>query len=39
MSSAQIWDVVNFLQILPYPAMRKEYGIRLEDTEIAQSSP
>jgi mono/diheme cytochrome c family protein len=39
MNSAQIWDVVNFLQILPYPGMRKEYGIRLEDTEIAQSSP
>ncbi len=25
----QIWDVVNFLQVLPYPAMRKEYGIEL----------
>jgi mono/diheme cytochrome c family protein len=25
-----IWDLVNFLQVLPYPAMRDKYGIRLE---------
>jgi mono/diheme cytochrome c family protein len=24
-----IWDVVNFLEVLPYPAMREEYGVRL----------
>jgi hypothetical protein len=23
----QIWDLVNFLQALPYPAMRAKYGI------------
>jgi mono/diheme cytochrome c family protein len=26
-SSKDIWDLVNFLQVLPYPQMRKEYGI------------
>jgi mono/diheme cytochrome c family protein len=26
----QIWDVVNFLQVLPYPAMRNRYGIRID---------
>jgi len=25
-----IWDLVNFLEILPYPAMRKKYDIYLE---------
>ena len=30
MSSAQIWDLVNFLEVLPYPAMRKAFGIKLE---------
>jgi mono/diheme cytochrome c family protein len=25
----QIWDVVNFLQALPYPAMQRQYGIRI----------
>jgi mono/diheme cytochrome c family protein len=24
-----IWDIVNFLQALPYPAMRKDYGINI----------
>jgi mono/diheme cytochrome c family protein len=31
-TSDQIWDVVNFLQVLPYPAMRKKYEIRLESS-------
>jgi mono/diheme cytochrome c family protein len=31
-----IWDLVNFLQVLPYPAMRKNYGINLESNEPAQ---
>jgi mono/diheme cytochrome c family protein len=31
-TSAQIWDLVNFLRVLPYPAMRKQYGIRLESS-------
>jgi mono/diheme cytochrome c family protein len=25
-----IWDLVHFLQVLPYPAMRQKYGIKLE---------
>jgi mono/diheme cytochrome c family protein len=25
----QVWDIVNFVQILPYPPMLKEYGIEL----------
>jgi mono/diheme cytochrome c family protein len=29
LSSDQIWDVVNFLQALPYPAMREAYGINI----------
>jgi mono/diheme cytochrome c family protein len=29
LESNDIWDVVNFLQVLPYPAMRKEFGIDL----------
>lgn len=24
-----IWDIVNFLQVLPYPEMRKQYGIEI----------
>jgi hypothetical protein len=24
-----IWDVVNFLQVLPYPKMREKYGIQI----------
>ncbi len=27
----QIWDIVNFLEILPYEAMRAKYGIVLEN--------
>jgi mono/diheme cytochrome c family protein len=26
----EIWDIVNFLEILPYPKMREKYGIQLE---------
>jgi mono/diheme cytochrome c family protein len=26
----QIWDLVNFLQVLPYPPMREKYGFNLE---------
>jgi mono/diheme cytochrome c family protein len=26
----ELWDVVNFLQVLPYPKMRKEYGITID---------
>ena len=25
-----IWDVVNFLRTLPYPAMREKYGLRID---------
>lgn len=30
-SSKDIWDIVAFLQVLPYPAMRDKYGIKLEN--------
>jgi mono/diheme cytochrome c family protein len=26
----EVWDLVNFLQVLPYPKMREKYGIKLE---------
>lgn len=29
----QIWDIVNFLQVLPYPKMLEEYEIRLTATQ------
>lgn len=29
-----IWDVVNFLQILPYPGMRGHYGIDLDQQRV-----
>ena len=25
----RLWDVVNFLQVLPYPKMREKYGIQI----------
>jgi mono/diheme cytochrome c family protein len=30
LKSDEIWDLVNFLQVLPYPAMRDRYQISLE---------
>jgi hypothetical protein len=24
-----LWDLVNFLQVLPYPRMREKYGIQI----------
>ena len=30
LDAKDIWDLVNFLQVLPYPRMRDKYGIRLE---------
>jgi mono/diheme cytochrome c family protein len=30
LSSKDIWDIVNFLQVLPYPAMREEYGVQID---------
>jgi mono/diheme cytochrome c family protein len=29
--SRRIWDLVNFLDVLPYPKMREKYGIKLKD--------
>ena len=26
----QIWDVVNFVQVLPYPQMREKMGIKID---------
>ncbi|HEV3120061.1 MAG TPA: c-type cytochrome [Gemmataceae bacterium] len=33
LSPEEVWDVVNFLQVLPYPKMREKYGIRLEQSK------
>ncbi len=30
LDAKEIWDLVNFLQVLPYPRMLDKYGIRLE---------
>jgi mono/diheme cytochrome c family protein len=30
LDSKAIWDLVNFLEVLPYPQMRKEYGIEID---------
>lgn len=30
LTNADIWDLVNFVQVLPYPAMRQSLGIDLE---------
>jgi mono/diheme cytochrome c family protein len=27
----QTWDIVNFLQVLPYPKMREQYGINIDE--------
>jgi mono/diheme cytochrome c family protein len=35
LDSKDIWDLVNFLQVLPYPKMRELYGIHLESSEPA----
>jgi mono/diheme cytochrome c family protein len=29
-SSEEIWDLVNFLQVLPYPRMRDKYDIKID---------
>jgi mono/diheme cytochrome c family protein len=30
LNSDQIWDLVNFLQVLPYPEMRRKYGVEID---------
>lgn len=30
LSSKDIWDIVHFVQALPYPGMRQKFGIKLE---------
>ncbi len=30
LSTKDIWDIVNFVEVLPYPQMRKAYGIEIE---------
>jgi mono/diheme cytochrome c family protein len=30
-SDRKIWDLVNFLQVLPYPKMREAYGINIDE--------
>jgi len=36
LDSKDIWDLVNFLQVLPYPMMRENYRINLESNESTQ---
>jgi len=36
LDSKDIWDLVNFLQVLPYRTMREKYGINLESNEPTQ---
>jgi mono/diheme cytochrome c family protein len=31
LTSDEIWDLVNFLEVLPYPRMLEKYGIKLEE--------
>jgi mono/diheme cytochrome c family protein len=31
LNNNEIWDLVNFLQVLPYPRMREEYGIKIDE--------
>ena len=33
LSADEIWDIVNFLKVLPFPKMLKEYGIELEQAK------
>lgn len=30
LTGAEIWDIVNFVQALPYPAMRERFGIKID---------
>jgi mono/diheme cytochrome c family protein len=30
LSTKDIWDLVNFVQILPYPKMRQQYGVEID---------
>ena len=30
LSPADIWDLVNFVQILPYANMRQQYGVEID---------
>jgi mono/diheme cytochrome c family protein len=30
LSSKDLWDIVNFLEVLPYPAMREEFGVQID---------
>jgi mono/diheme cytochrome c family protein len=30
LSSKDIWDIVNFLQVLPYTGMREDYGVQID---------
>ena len=42
LAANDIWDLVNFLRILPYPKMREAYGIHLESSEstrVAEGTP
>jgi mono/diheme cytochrome c family protein len=33
LSSKDIWDIVNFLEVLPYSAMREEYDVKIDGNE------
>jgi hypothetical protein len=32
-----IWDVVNFLQILPFPEKHAQYGVNVDTTVVSGS--
>jgi mono/diheme cytochrome c family protein len=36
-TSEKLWDLVHFLQVVPYPAMREKYHIQLEAEGAAQA--
>lgn len=38
LQTKDIWDLINFLEVLPYPKMRQKYGIDI-DTPAAPPSP
>jgi hypothetical protein len=35
---SKLWDLINFLQVLPYPKMLDKYGIRLDTIPASESA-
>ena len=38
LSSQDIWDIVSFLQVLPYPELHRDFGIEIDTTVRAKKS-